>query len=414
MEVMENRRVVVTGLGAITPLGNTINELWDNLISGNSGIDYLTKVNKDDFPAKVAAEVKDWDPTLYMDKKDAKRMDLFTQYAVAAAKLAVEDAKLIITPEIANNVGVWVGSGIGGMATYEEQFRNFMEKGYRRVSPFFVPMLIPDMASGQISIQLGAKGINSCTVTACATGTNSIGDAYKVIQRGDADIMISGGAEAPLTNMSFAGFSTAKALSFNEDPKTASRPFDKNRDGFVMGEGAGILILESLESAEARGAKIYAEIVGYGSAGDAHHITAPAPEGEGAARSMQQAIGDAQITADQVNYVNAHGTSTPFNDAFETEAIKTVFSAHASKLAISSTKSMTGHLLGAAGAVEAIACIKAIETSTIPPTINYETPDPACDLDYVPNNARKATVDVALSNSLGFGGHNATLIFKKL
>lgn len=411
---MENRRVVVTGLGAITPLGNTINELWDNLISGNSGIDYLTKVNKDDFPAKVAAEVKDWDPTLYMDKKDAKRMDLFTQYAVAAAKLAVEDAKLIITPEIANNVGVWVGSGIGGMATYEEQFRNFMEKGYRRVSPFFVPMLIPDMASGQISIQLGAKGINSCTVTACATGTNSIGDAYKVIQRGDADIMISGGAEAPLTNMSFAGFSTAKALSFNEDPKTASRPFDKNRDGFVMGEGAGILILESLESAEARGAKIYAEIVGYGSAGDAHHITAPAPEGEGAARSMQQAIGDAQITADQVNYVNAHGTSTPFNDAFETEAIKTVFSAHASKLAISSTKSMTGHLLGAAGAVEAIACIKAIETSTIPPTINYETPDPACDLDYVPNNARKATVDVALSNSLGFGGHNATLIFKKL
>ncbi|MCZ0703925.1 3-oxoacyl-[acyl-carrier-protein] synthase II/nodulation protein E [Natronobacillus azotifigens] len=411
---MENRRVVVTGLGAITPLGNTINQLWDNLIAGNSGIDYLTKVNKDDFPAKVAAEVKDWDPTLYMDKKDAKRMDLFTQYAVAAAKLAVEDAKLVITPEIANNVGVWVGSGIGGMATYEEQFRNFMEKGYRRVSPFFVPMLIPDMASGQISIQLGAKGINSCTVTACATGTNSIGDAYKVIQRGDADIMISGGAEAPLTNMSFAGFSTAKALSFNEDPNTASRPFDKNRDGFVMGEGAGILILESLESAEARGAKIYAEIVGYGSTGDAHHITAPAPEGEGAARSMQQAIGDAKITADQVNYINAHGTSTPFNDAFETEAIKTVFSAHASNVAISSTKSMTGHLLGAAGAVEAIACIKAIETSTIPPTINYETPDPACDLDYVPNNARKATVDVALSNSLGFGGHNATLIFKKL
>ncbi|WP_117170879.1 beta-ketoacyl-ACP synthase II [Paraliobacillus sediminis] len=410
---MEKKRVVVTGLGTVSPLGNTIDSLWGNLIEGNSGIDYITKVNKDEFPVKVAAEVKDWDATIYMDKKETKRMDLFTQYAVAAAKMAVEDAKLDITDEIAPRVGVWIGSGIGGMATYEEQFRKFLDKGYRRVSPFFVPMLIPDMAAGQVSIQLGAKGINSCTVTACATGTNSIGDAFKVIERGDADVMISGGAEAPLTNMAFAGFSTAKALSFNDDLKTASRPFDKNRDGFVMGEGAGILILESLESAEARGAKIYAEIVGYGSAGDAHHITAPAPEGDGASRSMQQAIDDAEIDASSIDYINAHGTSTQLNDAFETKAMKTVLGEHAYNVSISSTKSMTGHLLGAAGAVEAIACIKAIEDSIIPPTINLETPDPECDLNYVPNQAIKKTVNVALSNSLGFGGHNATLIFKK-
>lgn len=410
---MNKKRVVVTGLGAITPLGNTIEQLWDNLINGHSGVDYLTKVNKDDFPAKVAAEVKDWDATQYIDKKEAKRMDLFTQYAVAAAKLAVEDAQLEITPEIASRVGVWVGSGIGGIGTFEEQHNKFIDKGYRRVSPFFIPMLIPDMATGQISIQLGAKGVNSCTVTACATGTNSIGDAFKVIERGDADIMISGGAEAPLTNLAFAGFSTAKALTFNDDPKTASRPFDKNRDGFVMGEGAGILVLESLESAEARGANIYAEIVGYGSSGDAYHITAPAPEGEGAVRSIDMAINDSGLTPDQIDYFNAHGTSTAFNDAFETKAIKTVFGDYANQLQISSTKSMTGHLLGAAGAVEAIASIKAIETSIIPPTINFETKDPDCDLDYVPNNARKANVDVALSNSLGFGGHNATIVFKK-
>lgn len=410
---MDKKRVVVTGLGTVSPLGNTIDSLWGNLVDGNSGIDYITKVDKDEFPVKVAAEIKDWDASIYMDKKESKRMDLFTQYAVAAAKLAVEDANLDITEDIAPRVGVWIGSGIGGMATYEEQFRRFLDKGYRRVSPFFVPMLIPDMAAGQVSIQLGAKGINSCTVTACATGTNSIGDAFKVIERGDADVMISGGAEAPLTNMAFAGFSTAKALSFNDDVKTASRPFDKNRDGFVMGEGAGILILESLESAEARGAKIYAEIVGYGSAGDAHHITAPAPEGEGASRSMKQAIADANIDVSEIDYVNAHGTSTQLNDSFETKAMKTVFGEHAYDVAISSTKSMTGHLLGAAGAVEAIACIKAIQDSIIPPTINYETPDPECDLDYVPNHARKTEVNVALSNSLGFGGHNATLIFKK-
>ncbi|MBU5595219.1 beta-ketoacyl-ACP synthase II [Amphibacillus sp. MSJ-3] len=409
---MVRNRVVVTGMGAITSLGEK-DQLWENLIAGKSGIDLITKVNKDDFPAKVASEIKDWDPQAYIGKKDIKRMDLFTQYAVGAAKMAVEDAGLQINDQNAEKVGVWVGSGIGGLETYEEQFRNFLDKGYRRVSPFFVPMLIPDMAAGQISIHLGAKGINSCTVTACATGTNSIGDAFKVIERGDAEVMITGGAEAPLTNMAFAGFSTARALTFNEDPQTASRPFDKNRDGFVMGEGAGILILESLDSALARDAHIYAEIVGYGATADAYHITAPAPEGEGAQRAMLQAIEDAGLRPDQVDYINAHGTSTPFNDKFETAAIKAVFKEHANQVLISSTKSMTGHLLGAAGGVEAIASIMAIETGIVPPTINYQTPDPDCDLDYVPNKARKKIVDVALSNSLGFGGHNACLVFKK-
>ncbi|WP_053220368.1 beta-ketoacyl-ACP synthase II [Virgibacillus senegalensis] len=410
---MENRRVVITGLGAVSPVGNDVDTMWGNIIEGKSGIDLVTKVDKDDFPAKVAGEVKDWDPVNYMEKKEAKRMDLFTQYAVGAAKMAVKDANLDITEELAPRVGVWVGSGIGGMKTYEEQFEKFQEKGYRRVSPFFVPMLIPDMAAGQISIQLGAKGINSCTVTACASGTNSIGDAYKVIQRGDADVMITGGAEAPLTKMAFAGFSTAKALTFNEDPKTASRPFDKNRDGFVMGEGAGVLVIETLESAKQRGAKIYGEIVGYGSAGDAYHITSPAPEGEGAVRSMNQAISDAGIEASDIAYINAHGTSTELNDPFETKAIKQVFGEHSKELAVSSTKSMTGHLLGAAGAIEAIISVKSINESILPPTINLETPDPECDLDYVPNQARQKEYEYALSNSLGFGGHNATLIFKK-
>ncbi|SFL36933.1 3-oxoacyl-[acyl-carrier-protein] synthase II [Gracilibacillus orientalis] len=410
---MSKNRVVITGMGAVTPLGNTIAQFWDHLKSGTSGIDYVTKVNKDDFPAKVAAEVKDWDPTEYMEKKESKRMDLFTQYAVGAAKMAVEDANLDITDEIASRVGVWIGSGIGGMATYDQQFRKFMDKGYRRVSPFFVPMLIPDMAAGQVSIQLGAKGINNCSVTACASGANSIGDAYKVIERGDADYMITGGAEAPLTPMAFAGFSSAKALSFNDEPNIASRPFDKNRDGFVMGEGAGILILESLESAQKRGATIYAEIVGYGASGDAYHITSPAPEGEGAARAMQQALDTAELSPEDVDYVNAHGTSTEYNDSYETQAIKTVFKDHAYKMNISSTKSMTGHLLGAAGAIESIACIKAIQDGILPPTINYETPDEVCDLNYVPNEAIDQGTNIAISNSLGFGGHNVTLAFKK-
>ncbi|GMB08906.1 beta-ketoacyl-ACP synthase II [Thermolongibacillus altinsuensis] len=410
---MKKRRVVVTGLGAVTPLGNDVETTWKNIVAGQSGIGPLTRLNPDDFPAKVAAEVKDFRIENYIDKKEARKMDRFTQYAVAASLMAVKDANLEITEEIAPRVGVWIGSGIGGMETFEEQMKIFLEKGYRRVSPFFVPMMIPDMASGQVSIILGAKGINTCTVTACATGTNSIGDAFKVIERGDADVMITGGAEAPLTNMSFAGFSAAKALSFNPDPKTACRPFDKDRDGFVMGEGAGILILEELEHALKRGANIYAEIVGYGATGDAYHITAPAPGGEGGARAMKQALSDAGLKPEDIDYINAHGTSTEYNDKYETMAIKEVFGEHAYKLAVSSTKSMTGHLLGAAGAVEAIFSVLAIKDGVIPPTINYQTPDPECDLDYVPNVARKQNVRTVLSNSLGFGGHNATIIFKK-
>ncbi|HIS29158.1 MAG TPA: beta-ketoacyl-ACP synthase II [Candidatus Avamphibacillus intestinigallinarum] len=410
---MENRRVVITGLGAITPVGNDIETIWSNIIKGNSGIDYITRVNKDDFPVSVAAEVKDFEPTQYIDKKDAKRMDRFTQYAVASAQKAVEDAKLDINDSISNRVGVWIGSGIGGMQTLETQHENFMNKGYRRVSPFFVPMMIPDMAAGQVSIQLGAKGINSCSVTACASAANSIGDAFKVIQRGDADYMIAGGTEAPLSNMAFAGFSSAKALSFNEDPKTASRPFDKNRDGFVMGEGAGVLVLETLETALERGAHIYGEIVGYGSTGDAYHITAPAEDGEGAARAMQQALEDAQLDPSEVDYINAHGTSTNLNDKYETMAVKTVFGEYAHKLSMSSTKSMTGHLLGASGGIESIISVKAIEDNIMPPTMNYETEDPECDLDYVPNQAREKNLNVVLSNSFGFGGHNVSLAFKK-
>lgn len=410
---MEKRRVVVTGIGAVTPLGNDAKSLWENIVANKSGIDYITRVNKDDFPVSVAGEIKDFDAKEFMDRKDARKMDLFTQYAVAASKMAVEDANLTIDESNAERVGVWIGCGIGGMDTYEEQLRRFIDKGYRRVSPFFVPMLIPDMAAGQVSIQLGAKGINSCSVTACASGANSIGDGFKAVQRGDVDYIITGGTESPITNMAFAGFSAMKALTFNEDPKTASRPFDQNRDGFVMGEGAGILVLETLDSALDRGAKIYAEIVGYGATGDAFHITAPAEGGEGAARAMQMAIDDANVKPEEVDYINAHGTSTDMNDKYETQAIKNVFGAHAKQLAVSSTKSMTGHLLGAAGGVEGVISVKAIDDGIVPATINYETPDPDCDLDYVPNESRKQDVNVVLSNSFGFGGHNACLVFKK-
>ncbi|KAA6476064.1 beta-ketoacyl-ACP synthase II [Bacillus swezeyi] len=410
---MNSKRVVITGLGALSPLGNDVKTSWNNAVDGVSGVGPITRVNADEYPAKVAAELKDFKIEDYMDKKEARKMDRFTQYAVVSAKMAVEDAKLDINDKIADRVGVWVGSGIGGLETLEQQFETFLTKGPRRVSPFFVPMMIPDMATGQISIALGAKGVNSCTVTACATGTNSIGDAFKVIQRGDADVMISGGTEAPLTRMSFAGFSANKALSTNPDPKTASRPFDKNRDGFVMGEGAGIVVLEELEHALNRGAHIYAEVVGYGSTGDAYHITAPAPNGEGGVRAMKEAIKDSGLTPEAVDYINAHGTSTPYNDKFETIAIKEVFGERAYKLAVSSTKSMTGHLLGAAGGIEAIFSVLAIKEGIIPPTINIETPDEDCDLDYVPDQARRQDVNVVLSNSLGFGGHNATLIFKK-
>lgn len=411
---MVKRRVVVTGIGAVTPLGNNAETLWNNIVANQSGIDFITKVNKDDFPVHVAAEIKDFDPKNFIDKKDVRKMDLFTQYAVAASKMAVEDAKLTIDESNEDRVGVWIGCGIGGMDVYEEQVRRFIDKGYRRVSPFFVPMLIPDMAAGQVSIQLGAKGINSCSVTACASGTNSIGDAFKAVQRGTVDYIITGGTESPITNMAFAGFSAMKALSFNDDPQKASRPFDKNRDGFVMGEGAGILILETLESAQKRGAHIYAEIVGYGSTADAYHITAPAEGGVGAAKAMQQALDDAGLAANHVDYINAHGTSTEMNDKFETQAIKSVFGDHAYHLAVSSTKSMTGHLLGAAGGVEALISVKAIEEGIVPATINYETPDEECDLDYVPNKSRKQDVHVVMSNSFGFGGHNACLLFKKI
>ena len=369
---MEKRRVVVTGLGAVTPLGNDVETTWNNIVSGVSGIGPLTRVNADDFPAKVAAEVKDFDPTAYLDKKDARKMDRFTQFAVAASIMAVKDADLDINEENSERIGVWIGSGIGGMETFETQHNNFLQKGYRRVSPFFVPMLIPDMAAGQVSITLGARGVNSCTVTACATGTNSIGDAFKVIQRGDAIAMITGGAEAPITNMSVAGFCANTALSTNPDPKTACRPFDADRDGFILGEGAGIIVLEELEHALARGAHIYAEIVGYGSTGDAYHITAPAPGGEGGARAMKMAINDGGLKPEEIDYINAHGTSTGYNDKFETAAIKSVFEDHATKLAISSTKSMTGHLLGAAGGVEAIISVLSIKEGIIPPTINYQ------------------------------------------
>lgn len=411
---MTKRRVVITGVGAVTPLGNDIETTWEGIKEGRSGVGPMTRVNPDDFPAKVAAEVKDFNIETYIEKKDARKMDRFTHFALAASIMAVKDANLDITPELGLRTGVWIGSGIGGMETYEQQFRTFLDRGYRRVSPFFVPMMIPDMAAGQVSIYFGAKGINSCSVTACASGTNSIGDAFKVIERGDADVMITGGAEAPVTNMSVAGFCANTALTLNQDPQTASRPFDANRDGFVIGEGSGILILEEYEHAKARGAKMYAEIIGYGSTGDAHHITAPAPEGEGAARAMQQALSGAGVEPSQVDYINAHGTSTPYNDQFETLAVKSVFGEHAYKLAMSSTKSMTGHLLGAAGGIEAIFTVLAIHESILPPTMNLENPDPICDLDYVANGSRSKEVDYAMSNSLGFGGHNASLLFKKI
>ncbi|MCA1056749.1 beta-ketoacyl-ACP synthase II [Rossellomorea aquimaris] len=410
---MNNKRVVVTGLGAVTPLGNDVESTWKGILEGKSGIGPLTRLDADEYPAKVAAELKDFDIEQYVERKEARKMDRFTHYAVAASMMAVKDSKLEINDHNAHRVGVWIGSGIGGMETFENQFETFQKRGYRRVSPFFVPMIIPDMATGQVSIMLGAKGVNSCTVTACATGTNSIGDAFKVIQRGDADVMISGGAEAPITRMSVAGFCANTALSTNTDPEKASRPFDANRDGFVMGEGAGVVVLEELEHALKRGATIYAEVVGYGSTGDAHHITAPAPAGEGGARAMKMALEDGRVKPEELDYINAHGTSTPYNDKYETMAVKEVFGEHAYKLAMSSTKSMTGHLLGAAGGVEAIFTVLAMKDGVLPPTMNIDTPDPDCDLDYVANEARKREVNVAMSNSLGFGGHNATLVFKK-
>lgn len=410
-----NKRVVVTGIGAITPLGNDAFSTWDNLVNGVSGIGQITKFSTDHLPVKIAGEVNNFDPTMYMDAKEARRMGRFTQFAVAASKMAIKDANIQIGTNVdAERAGVWIGSGIGGISEFEEQFTKYLEKGPRRVSPFTIPLFIPNMASGQVSIELGVKGMNNCSVTACASGTNAIGDAFRVIQKGEADVMIAGGAEACITRMCIASFANMTALSTNSDAKTASRPFDKNRDGFVIAEGAGIVILEEYGHAKARGARIYGELIGYGATGDAYHITAPAPEGEGGARAMKKALEDANISPNDVDYINAHGTSTPYNDLFETQAIKSVFKEHAYQLSVSSTKSATGHALGAAGAIEAIFSLLAIRDGIIPPTINYETPDEQLDLDYVPNQGKKTDVHVVMSNSFGFGGHNGVLVFKKL
>jgi 3-oxoacyl-[acyl-carrier-protein] synthase II len=411
---MLKRRVVVTGMGMVTPLGTGVEKSWNSLIQGKSGVGRITKFDSTGFDTQIAAEVKDFAPENFIDKKEARRMDIFIQYAMAAAIMAMEDAQLKITPENAERVGVVVGAGLGGLSTIESFHKVLLEKGPGRISPFFIPMLIVNEAPGQISMRFGAKGPNSSVVTACATGNHNIGDAWKIIQRGDADAILAGGVESTITPLAVSGFNAMKALSTrNSEPERASRPFDKDRDGFVMGEGSGIILLEEMEQALKRGAKIYAEIVGYGLTGDAYHITAPAPDGEGAARCMAMAIRDAGIRPEEVDYINAHGTSTDYNDLYETIAIKTVFKEHARKVPISSTKSMTGHLLGGAGGVESIITILTITRGVIPPTINYETPDPNCDLDYVPNVARQAEVRVALSNSFGFGGTNAVLIFRK-
>lgn len=408
------RRVVITGMGAITPIGNDTKTFWNALKNGECGIDTITKFDTEGMNTKIAAEVKNFDPTEYIDKKEAKRMDRFTQFAMAAAKMAIGEAGLDFDKLNKCKTGVIVGSGIGGIETFEQQCRNFIEKGPGRVSPFFIPMMISNMASGQIAIMTGATGVNYSVVSACATGTHAIGDALRYIRCGDLDVCITGGSEAAVTPLSIAGFCSMKAMSTrNDDPKGASCPFDARRDGFVLGEGAGILVLEELEHAKARGAHIIAELAGYGASDDAHHMTAPAPGGEGAAQAMRMAMEDAGVTPAEVGYINAHGTSTPYNDKFETLAIKTVLGDHAKKVPVSSTKSMTGHLLGATGAVEAIICALALKEGYIPQTINYKEPDPDCDLDYVTEGGRKQEIECALSNTFGFGGHNGTLCLKK-
>ncbi|HYR69483.1 MAG TPA: beta-ketoacyl-ACP synthase II [Candidatus Dormibacteraeota bacterium] len=408
------RRVVITGTGVVSPLGSDVETFWKRLIAGESGIGPVTRFDTSKYDTRFAAEVQGYRTEEFMDRKEIRRTDLFVQYAIGATAQAVKQAGVSPQTVDVNRYGVVVGSGIGGIATFEDQYRTLLEKGPSRVSPFFIPMMISDMASGQVSIQFGAKGPNYCTVSACSSGAHAVGDAFRIIQHNEADVMISGGAEAPITPVSFAGFCSMKAMSTrNDDPQTASRPFDAQRDGFVMGEGAGIVVLEELEHAKKRGAKILAEVVGYGATGDAHHMTAPAPEGEGAARAMREAIRDSGLPLESFGYLNAHGTSTPLNDKFETQAIKSVFGTQAKKLPVSSTKSMTGHLLGAAGGLETIICVLALERHTLPPTINYKTPDPDCDLDYVPNTARAVELQAALSNSLGFGGHNVTLALSR-
>ncbi len=409
------RRVVVTGMGTITPVGNDVATTWRSLIEGKSGTAPITKFDASNFPVKFAAEVKGFNPLDYMDRKEAKRADQYTQYAVAASRQAMTDARLVerngMDPD---RIGVIIGSGIGGLKSFEEQHDVYRERGVGKISPFFIPMFIADIAAGIVSMMFNAKGPNYATVSACATSAHAIGDAYRTIQYGDADIMITGGAEATVTPMAIGGFANMKALSErNDSPETASRPFDATRDGFVMGEGAGILILEELEHALGRGAKIYAEIVGYGATGDAYHLTAPAPDGEGAQRAMKRALKDAGLEPKDIQYINAHGTSTPANDFNETRAIKAVFGDEAKKVNVSSTKSATGHMLGAAGAVEAVISAMVVGTGVIPPTINYHHPDPELDLNYTPNTSVERDVNAVLSNSFGFGGHNSTLAIKR-
>ncbi|MFZ5643366.1 MAG: beta-ketoacyl-ACP synthase II [Bacillota bacterium] len=407
-------RIVVTGLSVISPVGTGIESFWTNLVEGKSGVGLVSRFDTEGYSTKIGAEVKDFSPENYMDKKEARRMDRFTQFAMAAAKMAMEDARISLDSVDRDRVGVVLGSGIGGLETLEEQHKVLLNRGPGRISPFFIPMMIANMGAAQVAISYGLRGCNLVTTSACASSNNAIGDSFRLLQRGHADIMICGGAEAPITPMAMAGFCAMKAMSTrNDDPEKASRPFDADRDGFVIGEGAGLLVLENLDHALKRGARIYGEIIGYGGSCDAYHITAPDPEGKGSALSMDIALKDAGISPEAVDYINAHGTSTPLGDKLETLAIKQVFGEHAYKLAVGSTKSMTGHLLGAAGGLEAVVCALAIERGILPPTINIDTPDPECDLDYVPNRSRKTDINVALSNSFGFGGHNVTLVFKK-
>jgi 3-oxoacyl-[acyl-carrier-protein] synthase II len=408
------RRVVVTGIGLITPLGTGMHKTWEGICKGSSGIDWISSFDPSEYSVQIAGEVKDFNAEDFVERKEIKKMDVFIQFALGAGTMAVEHAGLKISEENADRVGVVVGAGIGGINTLERYHSILLESGQRRVSPFFIPMLIANLAAGHISMRFGARGPNSCVTTACAAGTHAIGDSFKIIQRGDADAMIAGGSESAITPLTIAGFANMKALStHNEAPQRASRPFDAERDGFVIAEGAGIVVLEELESALKRGAKIYAEVVGYGLTADAYHMTAPDPEGRGVVNCMRMALRDAGLGPEAVDYINAHGTSTPFNDKHETAAIKQVFGEHAYKLAVSSTKSMTGHLLGAGGGVEAAVCALALTEGVIPPTTNYESPDPECDLDYVPNHARHVELNTVLSNSFGFGGTNACIVLKK-
>ena len=411
---MSERRVVVTGLGVVSPIGSTLDEFWDSLSRGRGGIGRLTAFDVSPFTSQIGGEVKDFDPGRYINPKKARRMDRFCQLGVAAAGLALEDSGLDLEKEDTDRIGVYVGSGIGGLTTTEKQYKIMLERGPSRVSPLLIPMMIINLLPGQIAMLFGLKGPNLAIITACATSSHSLGEALWCIRNGRADVMVAGGAEASTTELGLAGFCSMKALSTrNDHPEKACRPFDRERDGFIIGEGGAILVLEELEHARKRGARIYGEFAGYGASSDAHHLTAPAPGGEGAARCMKAALDDAGISPPDVDYINAHGTSTPLNDKFETMAIKSVFGEYAHKVPVSSTKSMSAHLLGAAGALEAAVCLLAMRNQLIPPTINYEFPDPECDLDYVPNQAREAEIKIALSNSFGFGGHNATIILKK-